>query len=294
MLPGAGEAILAALMVRPHARHSPGPALHAAVGSLLREAAEAVEGFGEDPPGNAHFVRTRVKRLQSLSRLVPGGRKWRASFLPPLRELKDLFAPTRDATIIRWLAEKYAPGEVEHLAAPPAPDLARARRLAGEADGVACGYSGWDLVAWGDVVGRAARTYRAARRAWKAAALPAAADADFHRWRRRVKHLLYQCEYLAECAPLARMTRRVDKLGDVLGRIQDICMAEHWLAAQRGLAVPAALPRGKEALRHRALEMGGELFAPKTREFRKTLEEAGATRATESPKIRREGSRARA
>ncbi len=281
-------------MARLHARHSPGPALLAAFGKLLREAAEAVEGFGADPPGNAHFVRTRVKRLQSLSRLVPAARKWRASFLPPLRELKDLFAPTRDATIIRWLAEKYAPGEAEHLAAPPAPDLVRARQLVVEADGLLSGYSGWDAVAWDDVVGRAARTYRAARRARKAAALPRATDADFHKWRRHVKHLLYQCEYLGECAPLARMTRRVDKLGDVLGRIQDICMAEHWLAAQRGLAVPSELPRSKEILRCRALQLGGALLASKPREFKKTLCGERPTNAREPRKIRREGSRATA
>ncbi len=258
-------------MARLTRQHSPGPALRAALEKLLREAARAVDAFVENPPVRAHFLRTRVKRLQSLSRLVSGGRKWRESFLPPLRELKDLFAETRDATIVLALAEKYAPGEARHLRVASTPDLARARHLAGLAAGLLHDYSGWEEVKWCDVADRASGTYRAARAGWKEAACPRAADAVFHGWRRRVKRLLYQCEYLGGRAQLVRLTDRVDKLGEVLGGIQDICMADDWLAKNRGLAVPADLPRSKEVLRRRALRLGETLFSPKPRDFRKML-----------------------
>ena len=250
---------------------SPGPALCAALGKLLRDSVRALDAFHENPAVRAHFLRTRVKRLQSLSRLAPEGRKWRESFLPPLCQLKDLFAETRDATIVLALASKYAPGEAQHLRVASPPDLVGARHLAELASGLLHDYPGWEKIEWSDVADRAAGTYRAARKAWKGVVSPGAADAAFHGWRRRVKRLLYQCEYLGGQAHLVRLTRRVDKLGEILGEIQDICMAEDWLGRQHGLAVPADLPRRRAALRRRALRSGEALLSLKPRDFRKML-----------------------
>lgn len=258
-------------MASPRRQHLPGPALRLALAKLLKDAARAVDGFPDDPAGTAHFVRTRVKRLQSLSRLVPCGAAWRGVFLPPCRELKDLFAETRDATIVRALADKYAPGEAAHLRAVTPPDLDRARHLAAEAGELLAAYGGWNELEWKDVADRAVGTFKAARGTWKIAARKHAPDAAFHAWRRRVKRLLYQCEYLGGRARLVRLTTRVDRLGEILGEIQDVCMAEAWLADHRGLVVPPDLPRSKEVLRQRALKSGKVLFASKPRDFRRML-----------------------
>jgi hypothetical protein len=87
-----------------------------------------LERFDDDPRDRAHFIRTRMKRLQSLSRLVPRGASWREMFLPPVRELKDLFAEFRDAGIVQALAEKYAPGEARYLRAAARPARVGSKR----------------------------------------------------------------------------------------------------------------------------------------------------------------------
>lgn len=250
---------------------SPGTALRAALSQLLREAARAVDGFGRNPQEQAHFLRTRVKRLQSLSRLLPRASEWRGVFLPPCRDLKDLFAETRDATIVQSLADKYAPGEAHHLRAATAPDLARARHLCELAAGALARYPEWVTLAWDDIADRAVGTYRAARGAWKEAKRRNAPDEAFHAWRRKVKRLLYQCEYLGGRARLARFTRRAERLGETLGEIQDVCMAEHWLGKHQGLKVPPDLPRSKTALRRKALLLAVPLLGPKSGEFRRML-----------------------
>lgn len=247
-----------------------GMALRSALARLLRETSRAVERFDTDPPSRAHFIRTRMKRVQSLARLVPKGASWREMFLPPCRELKDLFAEMRDACIVRMLAGKYAPGEARHLRAAARPDLRRAAHLAEFAAGVLSDYPAWKTVGWDAIADRASETYRAARNGWKEARQSGAPDAVFHEWRRRVKRLLYQCEYLGGRARLVRLTARVDRLGETLGEIQDVCLAEDWIAQHVG-KVPRDLPRSKKALRRRSLEQGDKLFAAKPRAFRKML-----------------------
>lgn len=247
-----------------------GPNLRSSLRKLLVEAERAVGSFEKNPADRAHFIRTRMKRLQSLCRLIPKARLWRESFLPALRELKDLFAPTRDATIVRALADKYAPGRAANFRAAPSPDLARAKVLLKTAREALGTYPGWSEVGWDDIADRAAGTYRAARRAWRAAQRKNAPDATFHDCRRRVKRLLYQCEYLRERTRLVRMTRRADKAGEVFGEIQDVCMAEEWLE-KNGIKIPADLPRSKARLRDEALVRAERLLGPKPREFRKML-----------------------
>jgi hypothetical protein len=258
-------------MARSSRKLAPGSALRLTLRQLLRESSRAIDGFHRDPAERAHFLRTRVKRLQSLCRLVPNGAVWRELFLPPCRELKDLFAETRDATIVRELADQYAPGEAHHLRAALAPDLNKARHLCDFAGGVLADYPDWVTIEWPAIADRAVGTYRAAREAWKEARRPNAPDEAFHAWRRRVKRLLYQCEYLGGRARLARFARLVDRLGETLGEIQDVCMAERWLGTQRGLKVPPDLPRSKKALRRRALRAAPALLKPKPKEFRRLL-----------------------
>ncbi|MBU3665671.1 MAG: CHAD domain-containing protein [Chthoniobacterales bacterium] len=255
-------------MARP--RQKPGSLLRSSMVKLLREARRAVETFDDDPCGKAHLIRTRVKRLQSLSRLVPHASLWREDFLRPCGELKDIFAPTRDATIVGALAEKYAPGRGSQLLKPPKPDLKAAANRVLAALLEIGRFSGWQAADWEGIADRATGTYRAARNAWKQARRKNASDTAFHEWRRRLKRLLYQCEYLGGRARLARFTARVDRLGEILGEIQDVCLAESWLQDQ-GLHVPADLARSKEVLRHDAVRRGKSLLVHKPKDFRRML-----------------------
>lgn len=250
-------------------RQAAGVVLRATLSRLLRDSTGALDDFGSDALRRAHFIRTRMKRLQSLSRLVPKGASWRREFLPPCREVKSLFAEMRDADIVRAVVKMYASGEEHSLHRVDSPDTRRATRLVEKAVEVLSAYSRWESVGWGCIADRAVGTYRAARRWWKLVRCRRAPDEAFHGWRRRVKRLLYQCEYLGGCARLAGLTKRVDRLGEVLGGIQDLGMAEAWLG--RAGIVSEDLGARKEALRRRAVEMGDEIFASRPREFRAAL-----------------------
>lgn len=258
--------------MRPSPRKfAPGSALRAALRQLLRQALRAIEKFPHDPAGQAHFVRTRVKRLQSLSRLVSRSKVWQETFLEPCRALKDLFAETRDVTIVQGFADKYAPGEAHHLRASLPPDLFEARRLAESAVDLLADDPYWVKVEWNEIAHRAVDTYRAARAAWKKAKRRNAPDEVFHAWRRRVKRLLYQCEYLGGRARLVRFIRRVDRLGEVLGDMQDMCLAERWLKKQKSLRVPPDLSRSKESMRRAALRLAPLLLGSSPKVFRQML-----------------------
>lgn len=247
-----------------------GAALRSSLAKLLREASRATDTFAEDPEEKAHLIRTRAKRLQSLGRLVPRGREWRASFLPPILAFKEVFAETRDAGIVRALAEKYAPGEARHLRKASPPDLEAAALAVAAARSALSAYPSWDDVRWRDLMDRAEGTYRAARCFRREATRRGASDAVFHEWRKRVKRLLYQCEFLGARAKLACIKRRADRLGNVLGELQDDTMAEVWLRTH-GVEIPHGLPMRKAHLRRKALRLGAELFGSKPRDFRRRL-----------------------
>ena len=246
----------------------PGLALGEAMGGFLREVGEAVATYATDPAGGAHLIRVRMKRLQALSHLVPRGGAWRRQMLPLCRELKDAFAATRDATILRVLSEEHGyHGDLPPLVAPT-PDLERAGVLVTAAVAALESCQEWPRTGWEELVERAARSYRLARVAWREAARKDAPDAGFHRLRRRVKRLLYQCEFLAGWADSRGIARDLERLGEVLGGLQDVCMAQAWLSSHNGTAWPA-LRRLRKKLRRRALRKADKLFGTSARQFRR-------------------------
>lgn len=248
-----------------------GIALRAALLKLLRAVRRAVDSFSEDPSTKAHAIRTRIKRAQALARLVPDASQWRGEFLQICGEVKDLFAPCRDAEILASLVEKYALGEAFQLDRPSEPDLNLAAMSADRALGHIVRCSKWPSIEWRGLSGRAAETYRAARNAWKHARRTNATDAAFHKFRRKLKRLLYQLEHMGSRIHLMRLTRRLDRLGEILGEIQDICLAEDWLKRELRVAGPADLARSKASLRRDALKRAEALFSPRTKDFRRML-----------------------
>lgn len=244
-----------------------GALLLEAMDLLLAEAGKGIAEFEFKPEDSAHFIRTRVKRLQSLSFLVSRGRKWRQVFLVPCRDLKDLFAEVRDATIVHALAEKFAPGEAAHLRAVEGPNLAVAKSLLQDAEKSLHDFSEWNKIGVEELAARFARSYRATRKAWKNSRRDRASDAVFHDWRRRVKRLLYQSDFLERGKKDSRLTASIDRLGAVLGELQDICTAEEWIARHGIKSSPEDLVRSKERLRRRALKLGEKLFRKKSTEI---------------------------
>jgi hypothetical protein len=229
--------------------------------SLLADVSRSLGDFTEHPEESAHFIRTRVKRLQSLSRLVPRGRAWRKIFLPLCRDLKDLFAEVRDATIVRELGEKYAPGDNSLLRTAPTPDLSAASDLVAKSVRTLGDYQGWNTIKRREILQRAGKTYSAARNLGKKARRKHASETDFHNWRRLVKRLLYQCEFLDVRKVKGR---KLAQLGEALGELQDVCMTQDWLTG-RGLSIdPVKIPQTKKRLQSKALRLGRDVFRPKT------------------------------
>lgn len=103
------------------------------------------------------------------------------------------------------------------------------------------------------------------------AASPAAA---FHGWRRQVKYAANQTQLLANLAPARALTigPRLRELASLLGHVQDLELLEILLRQQPdALRIDTHVHRLRELiassvvqLRHRALEVGNELFGPGT------------------------------
>ena len=113
------------------------------------------------------------------------------------------------------------------------------------------------------------------------AASPAPA---FHGWRRQVKYAANQTQLLANLAPARALTigPRLRELASLLGHAQDLELLENLLRQQPdALRIDTHVQRLRQLiatslvqLRHRALEVGGELFGPDD-------ELAGRSRPTE-------------
>jgi hypothetical protein len=73
-----------------------------------------------------------------------------------------------------------------------------------------------------------------------------------HEWRKRVKDARHQTHLLARLGPgvLIHLETAWDRLGDALGREQDVVLTCRWLAARRDQAAAAFLQAGMCWLRH--------------------------------------------
>jgi CHAD domain-containing protein len=102
----------------------------------------------------------------------------------------------------------------------------------------------------------------------------ASAAPAFHAWRRQVKYAANQTQLLASLAPARALTigPRLRELASLLGHAQDLELLENLLRQQPdALRIDTHVQRLRQLiatslvqLRHRALEVGGELFGPET------------------------------
>jgi CHAD domain-containing protein len=125
--------------------------------------------------------------------------------------------------------------------------------------------------------------YRSGRRRYRRVKRSHARDPErMHDWRKRVKSLYYALDMLGgkQARAMAAMTRRADRLGDVLGGEHDLWMLSEYVSAQT-LADQAAralllelIERRREELRKQALKLGARLYARKPRRFAERAREA--------------------
>jgi CHAD domain-containing protein len=108
---------------------------------------------------------------------------------------------------------------------------------------------------------------------------------DLHNWRKRVKAIYYGLDMLgaANVNATRRLTRRADRLGDLLGEEHDLWMLVTYLEAHphafgddedARVALLKRIRRRRKRLRKRALRVGARLFESKPGDFTRRVESA--------------------
>lgn len=232
-----------------------------------RIAAEQLDGIladlaGNDGPPDIHTARRRCKLTRALLRLVRRGLD-EADFRKENRYLRDLarsLSAARDAQVrLRtfeqllaipgappaapyarlhdWLRREAADTRAEMLT-PRALTLARTavRRSQARLAHVALTGGGWSLLAAG-----LRRSYRAARRAFRAA-VDAPSDATHHEWRKRIKDLWNHVRLIRAAHPrkLGALIEQLDALGELLGDDHDLAVLHSHLTTPTAPRIAAA------------------------------------------------------
>lgn len=97
---------------------------------------------------------------------------------------------------------------------------------------------------------------------------------NFHEWRKRVKDLGYQLRLLCPASPrrLSRRSRKLEKLGDLLGDDHDLFMlrgfiSEKFMHAFHADAINQLISSRQKELRSAALKLGARFYHEKPRRF---------------------------
>lgn len=246
---------------------------------------KAAAALGRGAAG-VHDARKQFKKARAMLRLLRdaiGERRFKHANRAvrdagrPLSAARDVAALRETIKRLRRDAPKAARSLASVQRARPqdgdgARAIARVRRTIAE---TRADVDGWSVAAggWRTLRGPLGGSYRAARRAFRAAYDRDHDDVAWHEARKRVKDLRYQLELLAPLAgeaigPLAALAR---KLSDVIGD-------DHDLAILRGVARGAAhaearslIDERRDALKAEARRLGDELYAERPREFRRRL-----------------------
>lgn len=262
---------------RPH-KKPPAGDVAAALEALIFGVRQDLEALPNKARSRIHDIRVRLKKFRAILRIgrdvvSPASFK-RTDTLA--RDLKDLFANTRDTQILKGLLREIFPNErSEHLIRA----LGLSRRSATGALHVATSRAFFLCAALAAMIPRGrrrfvpakqaieawARSHRAARRAMRRCVANPDNDLLFHVWRKRVKTLTYQSVFLGFAPGKHWTAPRARKLAAVLGRHHDfavlaIRLGEHGASASDLHSVEQA----KADAASRALELGERLLTVKT------------------------------
>jgi len=248
--------------------------------------------------GRAHLVheaRKTIKRMRALARLLrretgePEFRRVDGA----LREAGRRLAGARDATVLAATLGDLRKRHGDELDGRPVERLAeRLRQAAADADSTE--RASLDRTALADIERMRGELllwnllehaladglrliYRSGRRRYKRAQRSHGRDPErMHDWRKRVKSLYYALDMLGadEAPTTASLTRRANRLGDLLGHEHDLWMLASFLERDSELVEEDAralllelIERRRERLRGRALALGARVYARKPKRF---------------------------
>lgn len=276
---------------------SAGSSLKRASVSLIDRALHRIENPSGDCTEDVHFVRTMIKRLRTMLRLIQPA-IGAASFERENALLKNAarrLAGLRDAAVGQKTLErlaKAARGKREQEACKVVLDHYRLLR---PARSVAQQQSTMRAVArmlrrsrrniqrlrivgdeWRTIGPGLAQVYRSGRKRMKNA-FTGGDDAAFHRWRVRVKNLYFQLQWLTPLWPkhLRRMTARLTKLQKSLGADHDLTVLNAVLEKSPNdfggpatvKCILARLKKRSGEFRRASRPLGEEIFAEKPDRF---------------------------
>jgi CHAD domain-containing protein len=249
---------------------------------------------GNDRAHLVHEARKTIKRMRAMARLLrrETGEQEFAHVDATLRQAGKRLAGARDAEVrIATLGDLRArhPDElggeaIEQLLARLEQDRAGTQgpdpELAVLAD---IAEMRRDLLRWNLLEHDSAALsvglraiYRDGRHRYKRVRRSRARDPErMHDWRKRVKSLYYALDMLGgKRAPAtAKLTRRTDRLGEVLGEEHDLWMLKSFVEDDRLLdrrtleLLLTLVERRRKRLRKRALKLGARLYARKPSRF---------------------------
>lgn len=184
------------------------------------------------PSTTVHALRKRMKKLQSLLRLVPPGGQPAAlrELRDSIRKLKGGLAAQRDADVLsvlgRDLGGRMRPPRIAPV--DPVPILRLAYALTRQVQALDVAALTWERL---DL--RYQKTCRRAQQAWQVA-LEQPDGEPLHDWRKRVKDLYYQTLALQRWLRCPKRLRRTHQLGALLGHRLDLDLYRAQLKRARG------------------------------------------------------------
>lgn len=253
----------------------PGRGLKQVLRSLARLLRENVEKLPDDPARRIHDMRVCAKKLRSLSRLGRPAlaRRELRQLADSLRKLKDAFAGSRDAEVMRSCLKSLRPaGQAEEIARqlglPEAEDSLKipAGRFVQQAEKLESDVEALELekLERRSVEKNFLNTYRRAQKLMRQCR-KSRNDVRMHEWRKRVKDFFYQATALSSLAFLAKMVPRADRLAEILGEYHDLAiLAEHMkrcASIEKSLRREVVSRRGKTGAR--AFKLAAALFSEK-------------------------------
>jgi len=240
-----------------------------------------------------HEVRTRIKKMRSLLRLVRPSlgesRYQRAKRC--LQQASRPLAPIRDARVVlatceglmrRWGGADRASLDaalerrLEKALATASPTKRRTMarnlsRILGLTTELPAKQAGWSSLSHG-----LQRTYARGRKAFEAAH-SSGSDAGLHELRKCAKDLLYTCSFLRKASPRATaLISDLRRLTDLLGNAHDLAIVKrlasprgpvHEVSLRRRLAESAA--RRQAFLRSQAWKIGSRIYDKSAHAFAK-------------------------
>jgi hypothetical protein len=243
---------------------------------LAEEARRDLDSLATRPARAMHSLRTRMKNLRALLLLVKPRtiKPERKSMTALSGALKDTFSGQRDTHVIAALRAKLAGRGAPAPKEKMTPHVAE-RNKAAKANASKLvrmiAKLGLDGLSWADVAAGYLRSYRAGRKAMKACERKPT-TAAFHGWRRPVKDLFFQSQALQPLDGMKERRRRADRLGDRLGRLNDLHLLHSDAKKSREPGLLKTIVKKQRALRADIFKAAAKLYDERPRDIARALE----------------------